>query len=74
MFSTYTAKRGDKINVTLAGGHTHAMEVVHIYSEGSGGRAYCGPIIHAIIRPGGFGVTFDARDIGGWNVKAVTAA
>jgi hypothetical protein len=74
MFNTYAAKVGDQILVTLPSGNTHPMTIIRIYSEGSGGRAYCGPIIHAWIRPGGYGVTFDARDIGGPSVKAVTAA
>lgn len=57
--TTERLKIGDKLVVTRDG-RTNLMEVWHISPPMSGGRREsAGPMIHAHIRPGGWGVTFD---------------
>lgn len=62
--TTERLKIGDKLVVTRDG-RTNLMTVWHISPAGSGmTRESAGPHIHAQIRPGGFGVTFDYSTTG----------
>ena len=62
--NTSRVKVGDKLVVTRDG-RTNLMEVWSISAAGTGARAERhGPMIHAWIRPGGYGVAFDYSTIG----------
>lgn len=59
MFDVFTAKVGDKVREI---GRATVLTVWRIEPPGSTGRAYRhGPSVMAHVRPGGYGVAFDAE-------------
>lgn len=61
-YNTDTAKIGDRILVAEPNRSPLFMTVWHISPTGDGGRKYsAGPLIHAHIKVGGYGIAFDAH-------------
>jgi hypothetical protein len=73
-YNTHRARVGDIISVTVDG-RDYQMTVWHISPPGTGATRYsAGPHIHAQIRPGGYGITFDYSNIERYSPKLLTPA
>lgn len=63
-YDNFTAKVGDVILVAREGQEPLEMQVWHISPPGAAGRSYtAGPVVHAHVRPGGYGFSFDNASI-----------
>lgn len=60
-YNVHAARVGDRVTLDRPGHEPLALIVHTVSAPGTGGRAYyAGPSVSAWIRPGGYGVTFDA--------------
>lgn len=70
-FNTYAARVGDTVTITRDGKDID-MTVSHITPAGVGGSSFArGPSIGAHIRPGGYGISFDAQSKDDFNARVV---
>lgn len=59
-YNPHRARVGDRVTLERDGRQTH-LTVWNVTPAGTAGRSYAaGPTVWAHVRPGGYGVTFDA--------------